>query len=233
MCKRAGIKGVKHIGGEIKMNRKGSSRLELKRDKKGGGETIMRLLVVLLLLGLGGGIVYAASPDMVYLTVTPIFNLSINISSTSYDFGGGASVDLGDSRTICVGLIENDGTVASIWQKQASTLITANSPDSNKWTLVTNNRPGKNEFQLLVISTGDTSVVNLNTGGTWPNKSMVGIEPLQTVTGSYTDLVEGGTESPIHPRSETRKLWATLLMPTNITTTGGATITLSVQAVVR
>jgi hypothetical protein len=52
-------------------------------------------------------------------------------------------------------------------------------------------------------------------------------------SSNYTDLTEGGTESPKHPKTEKRSLWATILMPTNITTDGTQSITLSVRAIVQ
>ena len=196
----------------------------------------LRLILIFALIGLVSAVASALTTDSVILTVTPSFNLSVNISSQTYDFGLAGQVDLGTTRTLCIGLIENDGNVASKWQKITPSQ-TGTSGD--KWSLLTgdgnnpNDITGINTFKLLVISTGETTSPDLTSTDTTNRCLMGDHDQICATAGTYTDLTEGGADSPKHPKSEKRKLWASLMMPTNITTSGQQTITLSVLAIVQ
>ena len=216
-------------GGETDMrNKLAVRRKELIRNLKGGERVMRRLIAAVFLVGLVSGIASALVTDSVILTITPSFNLSVNISSETHTFG--PNVDLGTTRTICVGQLENDGNVSSKWQKttpsQTGTVGTV-------WSLISGNGTdtGKDNFKLLVVATGALVAPDLTSTDT-TNRCIKGDHSIISApTGSYTDLTEGGSASPMHPKSETRKLWVSLLMPTNITTGNQQTITLSVQAV--
>jgi len=190
----------------------------------GGGEEAMRLTLVLGLMVLVGGIAGALTTDSVLLTVKPVFNLSVNISSTTNTFG--SAVVLGTSVTICVGQIENDGNVSSKWQKQTPT---ASGATGNVWTLLTSGTPGTDQFRLLAISTGTS--VSPDLYGAANATCIRGDHTVIGVTGNLTDLTEGGGASPNHATGETRKLWASIMMPVNTTNGNEQTITLSIQAV--
>ena len=226
-------------GGEIVMgivnNRKlAVSKAETKNNTR-GGETVMRKLIVVMLMLLVSGIASALTTDSVILTVTPNFNLSVNISSDTYGFG---NITLGSSKTVCIGQIMNDGNVSSKWQKQVTTqsdCVTA----GGKWSLVSGNgnNPGSNQFKLLAVTTGTTVLPVVAAGGTgFGDSCIAGNHDFAAgigVSGSMTDLTEGGVASPNHPKSELRKLWVSLLMPTDATVGDQQTITLSVQAKVQ
>jgi len=200
--------------------------LKLKTNPK-GGERIMRMLLALGLVVLVGGLAYAVTTDSVYLTVTPKYNLSVNISSTSHTFG--SAVDIGSSVTICIGQIENDGNITTKWQKKSANT-------SGGWTLVTSGTPGADSFRLLAITTG-TALSPTIIGGNPGTGCIDGTHDsgqLGVTSAGLTDLIEGGAASPTHPRLETRKLWASIMMPTNILSAGAGneqTITLSIQAI--
>ena len=71
------------------------------KRQKPGGEKFMKLIKAIgLVMFLGTALMAGQQTDTVLLTITPAFNLSVNISSTTGDFG--SNVGLGESRTICV-----------------------------------------------------------------------------------------------------------------------------------
>jgi len=188
-------------------------------QEKGG--TMRKLILALGLVALVGGLAGAVTTDSVLLTITPAFNLSVNISSTTQTFG--SNIALKTSATICVGQIMNDGNVSSKWQKMtASASAGAN---SSKWTLLTDGYTATDEFRLLVITTG--TAVSPTTSGS----CIVGTPATIRATTSMTDLTEGGAASPTHAVSETKSLWVSIMMPVNITKGDEQTITLSVTAV--
>lgn len=98
-----------------------------------GGGTMKRLLgsLAVFLLVAGAGYGYSTT-DTVTLTVLPLINLSVNISSATGDFGG---VNLGSSKSICIGDIINDGNVDAQWDKAGS-----NSTNWSLWDTATRER---------------------------------------------------------------------------------------------
>ena len=204
--------------------------------KRKGGGINMKMIIAIGLLMLLSGIAAALTTDSVVLTVQPNFNLSVNISSATYGFG---SLDLGTTSTLCIGQIENDGNVSSKWQKQASSRSDcASTPSTNGWSLVSGDGTytGSNSLMLLAVTTGTTVLPTSNGGGFSATACLAGSHNTTGIgvgTGSWTDLTEGGASSPTHPKSEIRKLWVSLLMPTNTTNGEQQTITLSVQAIVQ
>lgn len=204
--------------------------LELKAVKK-GGETIMNKLILAIgLVVLVSGIAGALTTDSVLLTITPVFNLSVNISSTTNTFG--SNIPLKSSVTICVGQITNDGDVSSKWQKGTESQ-TGTASGKTKWTLITGGTPGKDEFRLLAISTGTNTDPSFCGASAGVSAIKVSTDTVIGVTTSLTDLTEGGSspDSPSHPVSETRRLWASVMMPSSLTYSGEQTITLTIQAV--
>jgi len=195
--------------------------------KQGGGELVMRLILVVELVVLVSGICMGLTTDSVLLTVKPVFNMSVNISSTTGTFG--SNVGVRSSVTICVGQIENDGNVSTGWQKLTSSQSGAT---SGGWTLKTSGTPGRDEFRLLAISTG-VSVDPTIIGGDPLSGCIDGDHTVIGVGQVATDLTEGGTDSPNHVTGETRKLWASIMMPYDVTTGNEQTITLSIKAVVK
>jgi hypothetical protein len=159
----------------------------------------------------------------VLLTIQPVFNMSVNISSTTQTFG--SNIPVRTSVTICIGQIMNDGNVASGWQKITPTESAGAGP--SKWTLITSGVPARDQFRLLVITTGTAISPSTSAGCITGNYDTIG------VTNTPTDLTEGGASSPNHATAETRSLWASIMMPDNLTTGVQQTITLSVQAVVK
>jgi len=190
-----------------------------------GGGLVMRLVLALVLVGLVAGLAVALTTDSVLLTITPVFNLSVNISSTTNTFG--PSVSLGSSVTICVGQITNDGNVSSKWQNQTPT---GSGATGNVWTLVTSGTPGTDQFRLLAISTG-TSINPTFCAGAYTSCIKVNDHATIGVTTNMTDLTEGGAASPNHATGETKSLWASIMMPVNTTNGAEQTITLSIKAV--
>jgi hypothetical protein len=186
-------------------------------------------LVAVLLAGAVGA--YGITTDSVELTVTPLFNVSVNISSTTNAFG---SLSLGSSETICVGTIINDGTCDSSWEKAVS-------DSNNGWTAVANQPALANEFKLLAITTG-TAVSPNYASGTMATACMDGDHTTAKLgagtNGTFSALSEGcvagGTSSsPTHKSGETRRLWVSLMMPLTLSgsaPSGAQTITLSVRA---
>ena len=204
---------------------------------KGGGESMKKFLLAVLMLVVSG-LAFAVSPDTIVLTVNPVFSLSVNISSATHSLGTGAGyandVVLGTSRTVCVGEIENDGNVSSKWQKMATSITDAGS--NNEWYLLEDPKvgPGQDTFQLLAITTGTSADPNLSTGSSGDDKMILGdLAKIIVTSTTYTDLTEGGTDSPVHPKAEKRSMWVSILMPPNITTDGTQSITLSVRAIVQ
>jgi len=206
----------------------------------GGGKCLkeegvgnMKRLVLMVMLGLsyvGSG--YGLTSDSVLLTVQPIFNLSVNISSTSGSFGYGSALPLRTSYTLCVGLISNDGNVTSGWQK--STGATATGTTLN-WALITSGTPYTDQFRLLAVTTGVGLTPNFTSGGTGPDDRCLqgDHQGLLCVKSTYDDLGEGGTSGPKHATGETRDLWVSIMMPYDVTGGDAETITLSVKAVVK
>ena len=217
------------------MGKKESLRSKGVSKNKGGGDSMKRLLVIGLML-LVSGTAFGAQEDTVILTVNPVFSLSVNISSTTNSFGTGSGyandVVLGTSRTICVGEIENDGNVSSKWQKRASGDTDPSAGD--EWYLLSSSSvvTGQNTFQLLAITTGTETSPNFT--GSGDDQMIAGdLGKIMVSSITWTDLTEGSTASPVHPKTEKRRLWASILMPTNITTDGTQSITLSVRAMVQ
>jgi len=94
------------------------------------------------------------------------------------------------------------------------------------------NNSGQDKFQLLAITTGTTIAPVLT--GSGDDRMIDGNRAYSIVTSdNFTDLTEGGATSPVHPKTEKRRLWVSILMPTNISTSGTHSITLSVQAIVQ
>ena len=204
---------------------KTKKRMKERATQTGG--SMIRTLWALVLIALVGSMAQAITTDTVTLTVTPVFNLSVNISSATNTFG--SNVVLCTSKTICVGQIANDGNVTSKWQK-----LTGNAGSAGTaWTLATTGMPGTNQFRLLAISTGVATDPTYATGNA-SNACIDGDHQVIGVTGAATDLTEQGTNTlgVSHIAGETKKLWASLMMPTNVTTSGEQTITLSIVAVI-
>ena len=185
----------------------------------------MKKVLLALALGLAvtGG-AQAVTTDSVMLLVTPVFNLSVNISSTTNQFG---TLALKTSATICVGNISNDGNVTAAWQKMAGNAIGGAHP----WTLVTTGTPGSDRFRLLAVTTGTTASPSFV--GTMGASCIISDHQITGVTNSLSDLTEGATTGPNHPTGETRNLWVSIMMPTDVTGGQEQTITLSIQAVVK
>ena len=172
----------------------------------------------------GFGSAHAVTTDSVILTITPVFNLSVNISSDTCAFG---LVALKSSVSVCIGKIMNDGDVTSAWQKQSANAASG----GVAWTLKTSGSTGKDEFRLLAVATG--TGVSPTFSGTAGNSCVLGDATGINVTDAFTELTEGGASSPVHPLGETRDLWVSIMMPTNVSAATMQTITLSVRAVNR
>jgi hypothetical protein len=157
----------------------------------------------------------------VTLTVTPSVNLSVNISSTTGDFG---NVSLGASKTICIGDVINDGNGSAQWEKAAS--------DTGNWTLTTVTAEGANQFRLLVITTLPATVVLL-TGASQDVACIQGNHGVlgTGVNANWTALTEGdGTTAAVHAVSTTRRLWVSIMMPTSSSVGTQQTMSLSIRA---
>lgn len=189
---------------------------------------LLSLCLVLLFAGIAGAV---PTSDNVVLTIVPLFNVSVNISSTTGTFG--ATVDMHESRTICVGDIMNDGTVATYWGKSAGNAICTT--PAFTWTLKDDGYPGLDEFSLLAV-TADVATSPAYTGTLTGGVDCL-LEGDHHVTGgdigiqagTFTSLTDAGT-SPKHVVGTTRKLWVSLMMPDSITEGGTYSVTLSVQA---
>jgi hypothetical protein len=195
---------------------------EKKEEKNKGGfmRKILGLLAVML-IGVVGA--YGVTTDSVILTVTPLFNLSVNISSTSGTFG---SLPLGSSRTICVGDVMNDGDVDAHWEKAAT--------NTNNWTLLSNGTCGKDQFRLLVVTTAPLIAPTFAGTGIASQECIAGDHGGQMATGTagvFSDLLEGGTATVTHTIGTTRSLWVSIMMPTQLSSSIQQTITLSIQAI--
>ena len=204
----------------------------VKQRVKPKGGTMKRIVLGLLLVMGMAAVSHALTTDSVVLTVTPVFNMSINISSTSYTFG--ATAVLRTSISICVGAIMNDGNVTAGWQKATDGAHSAST--SNDWSLITTGTPFTNQFRLLAITTGVGKSPNFCGGGAPAASCLNGNhQGLMSVddTATFSDLVEGGTASPVHSTGETRELWVSLMMPYSVTSGDEQTVTLSVRAVVK
>ena len=193
----------------------------------------MRLLLGLLLVAMIAGPSFAGTADTVVLVVTPAFNLSVNISSTTHEFGD-ADITLGESRTLCVGNICNDGNVTSYWQKQSADATGETALD---WTLQTTGLCDKNEFRLLAVTTG--TGVRPGFTGTYDsvdaNVLLAGDHELTdyAVTKTWTDLTEGNgnmDHEALTDELSTRSLWVSIMLPRTVTAGDVQSITLSVQA---
>ena len=190
----------------------------------------MRLFLTFSLIVFLAGIVSAVTHDTIRLTVTPLFNLSVNISSTTQDFG---AINVASSKTIDIGTIINDGNVSTYWEKQCSN--SADSGGADKWTVDPNGSPAVDYFSLLLITTG-TALVPTYVGGTAADSIMdLGTEEsyAYVTEGSYSTLTDGAgsTRSPFHlPYTTTRELWCSIMMPTSVIDSAQQTITLSIQA---
>jgi hypothetical protein len=248
VSKRAkGIGKTTNRGGEEAMGRMYAGELKGNKTER-GGETNMkgRIVLALVFVGLMSGIAGAyQTTDSVVLTVTPVFAVSVNISSTTNQFGT-ASVALGESRTICVGTIQNDGNVSTYWDKKCTTTARDAKGTPNTWTLLTTDvNTGLDNFKLLAITTGTAGVGRApNFTAAWANADsnacikgrhtvVAPTTQLLRVTDTDTSLVEGtgASSSPKHVAGETRLLWVSIMMPTTITDAVGAySMTLSVGA---
>ena len=194
----------------------------------------MRVLAMMLVLGLVmAGTAGAGQEDTVVLVVTPAFNLSVNISSTTHEFGD-ADITLGESRTLCVGNICNDGNVTTIWQKQSAD---ANGSAGLDWTLITAGNPDTDDFRLLAVTTG--TGVRPGFTGTYDSLDadvlLAGDHGSDdyNVTKTWTDLSEGSgamEHEALTDELSTRSLWVSIMMPQTITAGDVQSITLSVQA---
>ena len=204
-------------------------------NQTGGESTMRKIILIVGILVLAGSAAFALTTDSVLLTVTPVFTLSVNISSDTGTFG--TNVTLGSSKTICVGDITNDGNVSAKWQKSAASQSGCATGGTYGWSLVSGNgtNPSANQFKLLVVTTGTTVSPDKTAGGsTFADSAMAGDHVVATGIGcsaAATDLMEGGTTAPSHPASEARKLWVSILMPKNVSVSDQQTITLSVTAV--
>ena len=199
------------------------------------GGTMKRILLGLMMLIGMVGIGHAVTTDTVYLTVTPLFNLSVNISSASGTFG--SAVLLRTSVTICVGTIINDGNVTSGWQKQS-----ANSKGSGTygWSLLTTGTPYTDQFRLLAVTTGTGVTPNFTTPGVSASDQCIegNHQSILTVGKTFDDLAEqpytsASNDSGKRATGETRELWASIMMPFDVTAGDEQTITLSVKAVIK
>ena len=196
----------------------------------------MRLVLTLGLIVFVCGIASAyQTTDSVVLTVTPVLNVSVNISSTTNTFG--TSVPLGSSRTLCVGIIQNDGNVSTYWHKRAQSSAIDNS--NNTWSLVTDaDDPGEDEFKLLAITTGVATPPNFTAAWAGPNtNTLIDGRHLAAdkllCTAANTTLSEGVgvADSPKHVTLESRRLWVSIIMPNTITAADQAySMTLSIGA---
>ena len=185
----------------------------------------MRLVLVIGLIALVSVVGSAVTTDTIVITVTPVYNLSVNIVENTTYFG---TIEVGSSKTVRAGNIWNDGNITTNWEKQVS------SPSSGGWALDIDGHPGEDEFCLLAISTVTTAkpdVIN-----TVDNSIM----DLGSLTDHYcrpsdewNDLTEGAgsTASGTYVQNTTRDLWISIMLPTNVTASGSQEITLSVRAV--
>ena len=191
------------------------------------GGTMIRILLMLLMMCMAG-MSHAVTSDTVYLLITPVFNLSVNISSTTNTFG--TNIPLGTSVTICVGNVMNDGNVTSAWQKRSGNTLNTTAG----WTLQTSGTPGQDQFRLLAVTTGVTVSPDFTSGSS--NRCIVGDhQGLMSVTSTSSELVEApsATVSPSHATGETKNLWVSIMMPTNVTGGDEQTVTLEVKAIAR
>ncbi len=206
------------------------SRAEKLKRKKQGGTTMRYLIVMSMVMVMAMG-AQAVTTDSVILTVTPVFNLSVNIHASSQTFG---AVDLESSKTINVGKIENDGNVTAEWKVQSAN---ADNGGAGAWTLLASGDPGEDQFRLLAISTGVGVDPDYPGSGTEADSCIDGDHAASNdgigVGPSWFDLTEGGAGSPKHLVTEVKDLWVSLMMPENVTSGNMQTITLSVGAFVQ
>ena len=194
---------------------------------KSKGGTMRRILLMIAVMAGMAGMSHAVTTDSVMLTVTPVFNLSVNIASNSGTFG--SNVTLRSSVTICVGHVSNDGNVTSGWQKQSANC----GAGTNAWTLITTGTPDLNQFRLLAVTTGVGVTPNFTSATA--DRCIEGDHDgsLTVNSTAMTDISEGDAESPYHTTGETRDLWVSIMMPYSVTSGEEKTITLSVQAAVK
>ena len=188
------------------------------------------MAMTVMFAGIAGA---GATEDTVVLIVTPIFNLSVNISSGVQQFGA-ADVNLGESRTLCVGNICNDGNITSYWQKKSDNTLAP----TTDWTLLNSGTPTKNNFRLLAVTTGtgvrpdftDTYTTvddNVLIAGNHASNDY-------NVTNDWTNLTEGSGAMEHEAYADglsTRSLWVSIMMPKTITSQDTQSITLSVKAI--
>jgi hypothetical protein len=181
----------------------------------------MRLGLAIAVLVMMSGIAGALTTDSVTLTVTPVYNLSVNIVNSATNFG---LLDIGSSKTLNVGTIWNDGNVSANWEKCA----TNSSNGTLGWTLDPDGYPGQNNFSLLAIATNSATTPTFEGA---EDESIMRTSAQGYVSNSYTDLVDGvAAVSAIYPSLRTATLWVSLMMPTDITVESEQTITLSIRA---
>lgn len=206
-----------------------------KKSYKKGGENIMKRLLAVLMLFLAVSPAFALPEDTVELIVNPLFTLSVAISSATNSFQEGTNITLGESRTMCVGTIVNDGNVTTVWRKQSANAAGA----TTNWTLETSGVVDKDCFRLLAVTT--STITQPDFTAAWDtnddNALIHGDHDAADgpcVTDSYTWLTEGGTTCPEHSAFNTvlstRALWVSIMMPSDISEGSDQTITLSVQA---
>lgn len=193
------------------------------------GGAMKRILIGMMLLMLGVGMSHALTTDSVVLTVTPVFNLSVNIASDTHTFG---SLSIKASATICVGIIEQDGNVTEGWQKVAS----VNGGTGGAWTINSTGSQGTDTFGLLAIATGTLASPTFaqETGSAADSRMDTdNIDGDIRVTTALSELMLGSVAAPTYYPGDTHRLWVSIMMPTNVTDSRQQTISLSVRAINR
>ena len=182
----------------------------------------MRIFLALCLVVSMSGIAMAKTHDFIELTVSPVFNISVNIIADTTDYG---SMDTGSSRTLDCGQIINDGNVSTYFTQQAA---------ASSWTLDVDGQPGEDSFSLLAITTTTDQEPHFEGGGTWADSIMdLGTNQSDAyLTAGYLALTEGSgsNTSGSYDKDTTRDLWVSIMMPSNLTVGGIQTLTLSVRA---
>jgi len=151
------------------------------------------LMGVVMVMGLAS-LSIAGTTDSIYLRVTPVSNVSVNIVQTAYNYG---TVDLYNATTVNTTAIEvkNDGSVNANWKHKADLQATG----TVNWTLVyAGVAASTNEFRLWA-DIADTQP------GSFAD------DAAHRVTTTNSNLSNG---SNIAPNPDTGKnLWIKLEMP--------------------
>jgi len=201
------------------------------------------LFLVLVILAVAvTGYAYQTT-DTVMLTVTPSFVISVNISSDTTALG---NTYVGSTVTFIIGDVINDGNVATYWGKQVADTAMG-------WTNANGAQPGTNTFGLLVVTAANEAIpdtmdltdatvayTGAHIGGDEGDSHILKLGDLTTAGVNYwakttvSRLSEYGTPAACGPyvKATTRDLYASLLMPTDVSGAGAnaQTITLSVYA---